>query len=143
MNASFTVLLVDDDEDECLIIKRVVQESWANCQLICARSREEMYTYLNGPGPRPVLILMDANIPPHSGYEFIRELRAEKRFRSIPILVLTGSSMLDQVDAYYAVGANAYLLKPVSFQEYKYLLSQVRSFWLDVAVQPHWQNNTL
>jgi two-component system, response regulator len=76
---------------------------------------------------------MDVHLPKLSGIEVLRELRSDKRLRSVPIVMFSGSSMDSEIRACYDHGAQAFVLKPVDFKEYTEKLAMVALFWLRAA----------
>ena len=100
--------------------------------------------YLNRSGsyedaessPRPDLILLDLNLPSMSGREVLQKLKADQRFRAIPVIILTTSSHEEDVAFCYDAGANTYIIKEPSFAGLLAAVKVVKEYWLDTATLP-------
>jgi len=85
---------------------------------------------------RPALILLDLNMPGTSGLEVLQWLRARRASAILPVVVFSTSWFEEDVRACYAAGANAFLVKPLRFEELVTTLKAFRSFWVDTARLP-------
>src|SRR5438132_12396350 len=93
-----------------------------DCDLQFASDGEDVLDYLRRTGkhanalesPRPALILLDLNMPRKDGFEVLREIKADRDFRRIPVIVFTTSNRDDDVDSSYDLGASSYVTKPAS-----------------------------
>ena len=109
------------------------------------RDGEELFDYLRDVGeyvegrnsPWPDLILIDLKMPRKDGRETIRELKADPRYRRIPVVALTTSTAGDDVDFSYGVGVNSYIAKPTTFRELVDILDALGKYWFDVVELPH------
>jgi two-component system, response regulator len=141
---SVEVLLVEDDPSDVeltlLILKR---EKLAN-RIDIAHDGEEALDYLFRRGAykertsdhEPRLVLLDLKLPKVSGLEVLRELKADPRTRSIPIVVMTSSrEERDLVDS-YSLGVNSYIQKPIDFEQFRDTVRQVGFYWLLVNQRP-------
>jgi CheY-like chemotaxis protein len=104
---------------------------------------EQLWEYLrqHGPygpqdAPRPSLILLDLNMPRKDGREALREIKADPRFRPIPVVVLTTSTAPDDVGFCYTCGASSYITKPVTFREWVKLVQGLAHYWFEVVHLP-------
>ena len=85
---------------------------------------------------RPDLVLLDLNMPRKDGREVLREMKQDERLRSIPVLVLTTSGAQEDIAEAYASGANAYIRKPVHFDDFITTMRAVEAFWMSAATLP-------
>ena len=134
----FNVLLVDDDEMDVLSARRAWKRLGLAHPLVVARDGEECLEYLSqrqseGREP-PGLVLMDIRMPRADGLETLERLRSSEdpRLRSIPVVMLTSSRAASDRRASHDRGANAYLVKPLGFQELCELLAATVAFWSQV-----------
>jgi len=106
---------------------------------------EEALDYLAGGGgfadrgrhPFPALILLDLQLPRRSGHEVLEWLRGqEEGLRRLPVVVLTSSKEPRDVNRAYELGANSYLVKPVSFEALLELVKAVERYWLILTERP-------
>lgn len=82
------------------------------------------------PPPAPGLVLLDLNLPRVDGLEVLRRLRADKRTRHLPVVVMTSSLRDDDIQRSYALGANSYIQKPVKFSEFRRTAETLGTYWL-------------
>jgi len=138
------LVMVDDDEDDCLLVEAALYEAYFKCDFHCVRDGLEMLDYLNGYGPyqdparapRPDIILLDLKLPRMNGREVLLKLKSDERFRSIPVIILTTSNLEEDIAFCYDVGANTYVVKEASFDGLRAALKVVRNYWLDTATLP-------
>ena len=119
-------------------------EAGCQCDLRFVRDGEELFDYLRGTGefagsqagPRPDLILLDLKMPRKDGREALCELKADPRFRQIPVVALTTSAASDDVEFSYTAGVNAYITKPATFRGLVAVLAAIAKYWLEVVELP-------
>jgi CheY-like chemotaxis protein len=139
-----TVLMADDDPEDCLLVRDAMREAGWSCDLRFVHDGEELFDYLRGrgefagsqAGPRPDLILLDLKMPRKDGREALRELKADPRYRQIPVIALTTSSASDDVECAYAAGVNAYVTKPSTFRELVKVVAALGKYWFEVVELP-------
>jgi two-component system response regulator len=126
-----TILLVEDNpSDEKLTIRAFTKSGVAN-EIVVARDGVEAITYvLSLEHELPALMLLDLNLPLLDGHEVLRRVRADARARSLPVVILTASKEEEDISRSYALGANAYVRKPVEFGEFMDAAKTLGLFWL-------------
>lgn len=130
------ILLVDDNpRDTELILDALATYRLAN-EVLALRDGGEALDYLycrglfQGRAPNhPAVILLDLKMPRIDGIEVIRQVKQDPQLRTIPIVVMTSSRQEQDLVATYALGANAYVVKPVRFQEFVEAVRQLGGFW--------------
>ena len=136
--SEMTILLVEDDpNDELLTLRELRRQNVAH-EIIIVRDGTEALEYLFGTGkydgrdPRdfPTLMLLDLKLPKIDGLEVLRRVRADKRTKMMPVVVLTSSD--DQTDkiACYDLGANSYIRKPVDIDQFRKAVYQLHLYWM-------------
>jgi len=137
------ILLVEDSQDDAELTLRAFRRSNILNQVVVVRDGAEALDYLHGTGahagkrlPAPVLMILDLNLPKVSGLEVLRRTRADERTRFLPTVILTTSIEDQDVINSYALGANAYVQKPVAFEEFLAAAAKLGMFWRLVNVQP-------
>lgn len=143
MNKHF-ILMADDDEDYCLVIKDVIKSLGIFNELKFVEDGEALMDYLlrrnqykdPSVSPRPGLILLDINMPKKTGLEILKEIRAEDSLRTIPVIMLTASDDPKEVAVSYRLGANSFVTKPAHFQKLKNVVSSLMRYWLETVTLP-------
>jgi len=139
-----TILLVEDDAEDRLLLSDAVKEACRPHTLRFVRDGEELFDYLERRGqyedkrrsPRPDLILLDLKMPRQDGREALRKLKADAKLRRIPVVVLTSSTARDDIDFCYDEHANAYMKKPNSFGDLLGLIDTIGNYWFQLAELP-------
>jgi len=140
----FTILMADDDADDCLLVQEALRESKQPHDLRIVRDGQQLLDYLRRRGeyqqspevPRPDLILLDLKMPRKDGREALSELKADVRLRSIPIVVFTTSTARDDIGFCYRMGVNSYITKPATFRGLVDLLSTLSKYWFELVELP-------
>ena len=135
------VLLVEDNEADVRLTREALREAGDGVRLSTVGDGEQALAFLRreagfAEAPRPDLVLLDLNLPRKNGTEVLAEMRADERLACIPVIVLTSSAAQQDVEACYARGANAFVVKPHDLDAFMDLIGAIRSFWLDVARLP-------
>ncbi len=138
------VLLIEDNpSDEKLTLRALAKGNFSN-EVVVARDGVEALDYLFGLGPHagrdvldlPTLVLLDLKLPRIEGLEVLRRIRADDRTRLLPVVILTSSTLDEDLDAGYSLGANAYVRKPVDFAAFVEAARTLGLFWLLVNEAP-------
>jgi two-component system response regulator len=137
------ILLIEDDEADAELALHALRENKLVNHIRVLRDGEEALDYLFGASSdeRPVwrempkLILLDLKLPKVDGIEVLRRLKADPTTRSIPVVILTSSKAERDLVSSYDLGVNSYIQKPVDFDQFRKLVSQVGLYWL-VINQP-------
>ncbi len=135
------ILLAEDDEDDRLATRAALLKNRLRNSFATVSDGEELMAYLRREGPyrsapRPGLILLDLNMPKKDGREALREIKADEKLRSIPVIVLTTSADEEEVVRSYDLGANSYITKPVSFDGLVHALGTLGQYWLQLVELP-------
>jgi len=137
------ILLADDDPNDVeLALTALANHNLAN-EVMVARDGEETLDillrrgeYAELEGGNPAVILLDLKMPKVDGLDVLRRIRAEEQLKLLPVIVLTSSRQdRDIIDA-YALGVNAYVVKPVSFDHLADVVSQTGLFWAVINEPP-------
>lgn len=129
-----TILLVEDNpDDEMLTLRALKKNSILNEIAVAhdgAEALEQIFSKASRGEPLPGLVLLDLKLPKVDGLEVMRRIRADERTRLIPVVILTGSKLDEDILAGYRGGANAYVRKPVNFAEFADAVKTLGLFWL-------------
>ncbi|MFB9080097.1 response regulator [Flavobacterium procerum] len=136
------ILLADDDLDDCDFFSEVFTEKFPEVKLSVSNNGEALITLLEGP-PKPEadLIFLDLNMPILSGAECLRKIRSSPELKSHIIIIFTTSSNPSDIQKMYAMGANYFITKPVSYQDLIQLIDKAMHLVSDNnAEQPSFEN---
>ncbi len=138
------ILLIEDNESDELLTVRALEKAQVANEIVVVRDGEEALAYLFGTGPYegrdtsqlPTVALLDLNLPKIGGLDVLRRVRADERTKHLPVVVLTSSGEDRDVVQSYQLGANAYVRKPVDFNEFAQATKALGLFWLLVNEPP-------
>ena len=138
------ILLADDDPNDVLLIQRAFQKAGLHNALRTVDDGDAAIKYLSGKGvyadrdkyPLPFLLLLDLKMPGTDGFEVLEWLRNEPQLKRLLVVVLTSSNLQADVDRAYELGANSYLVKPVSFDEMVHLIQRFEAYWSEINRTP-------
>jgi two-component system response regulator len=133
------ILLVEDNPGDEAMTLRALNRTGIPYDIRITRDGAETMERLLADGladTLPRLILLDLMLPKINGLEVLRRIRADKRTRLIPVVVLTSSGQERDILAAYRYGTNAYVQKPVVFAAYLEAISALGQFWLVVSKLP-------
>jgi CheY-like chemotaxis protein len=135
------VLLVEDDPGDVVIAQEALKASSLQSRLTVVADGVEAMAYLRHEDgyhdvERPDLILLDLNLPRKSGHEVLAEVKADPSLRRIPVVVLTTSGAVEDVERSYDLHANVFVTKPVDFDHFATVVKQIDDFFLSVAKLP-------
>jgi DNA-binding response OmpR family regulator len=134
----------EDDSGLFDLLNCAVSQGQFNVRVVHVPDGEQAIRYFKGEGeyadrerfPLPGAALVDLKMPRVSGFELIRWLRASDNFKQLPIVVLTVSEELRDVNRAYQMGANSFLIKPPTVKDLRETLDLVESYWLGLNVPP-------
>lgn len=138
------LLIVEDSDEDYTALSRVFRKLGIVNPVRRCENGDACLDYLEqtdkntsmGKTTLPGLILLDLNLPGTDGRDVLRSLKVHPRFKSIPVTVLTTSANPRDVAACYNLGVNAYVLKPLDYDDLTETLRRVMDFWLYVVIFP-------
>jgi len=135
------VLLVEDDEGDVLMTREAFEFYKVRNPLHVVSDGEQAMQFMRRTGPfadapRPGLILLDVNLPRLSGLEVLAELKRDPEFSPIPVVMLTTSRADEDILRSYSLHANAYVSKPVDFEQFTEAIRQIDDFFLSLVQLP-------
>ena len=138
-----SLLLIEDNEADACLIRTGFEMAQSDCDLHVVGDGIEAISFLQREGvfaeaPRPKLIILDLNMPRMDGREFLQLVRNDRRFRPVPVIVLSTTERASDVDLCYRLGASAFITKPTDIRQFFNLLKAIDAFWFRFTVVPEW-----
>jgi CheY-like chemotaxis protein len=142
---TISILMADDDEDDCMLASEALTESNLQHQLYVVKDGEELMDYLYRRGKyansentvSPGLILLDLNMPKKDGREALKEIKSNPKFRHIPVVILTTSKAEEDIQLSYYLGANSFIIKPVTFASLIEVMKTIGKYWFNIVELPY------
>jgi two-component system response regulator len=138
------ILLVEDNPDDVKLTERALNKAHVLNKLVVAKDGAEALDYLFGTGnwadrdlsTIPQVVLLDLKLPKIDGLEVLRRIRADRRTKLLPVVILTSSKEEKDIISGYAMGANSYIRKPVNFNQFADSVRQLGLYWLILNEPP-------
>jgi CheY-like chemotaxis protein len=140
-----TILICDDDEDDRMLTQQALEDAHISNDLRFVEDGEQLLDYLyqrgeysgeTGAAPRPGLILLDLNMPKLDGREALQRIKGDVTLHDIPVVVLTTSSLDEDVIRSYKFGVNSFITKPVTFSGLVDAMNVLGRYWLEIVELP-------
>jgi len=138
------ILLVEDNPDDEALTLRAFHKNRIGNKIFIVHDGAEALDFLFCTGtyaerdPREIIqvVLLDLNLPKVGGLEVLRRIRADKRTRTLPVVILTSSKEEKDLAEGYEYGANSYVRKPVDFNEFIEAIQHLGLYWLVLNKTP-------
>ena len=143
MESRKTILLVEDDPRELELTISALSHCLPFLRVDVARDGVEALDYIHRRGKfdnrqpgSPAVILLDIKMPKLDGIQVLNYIKTNEALRALPIVILTSSRDPGDLEVCYRQGANAYVVKPVRFEEFVAAVEKLGVFWAEVNEQP-------
>jgi len=144
MSDHAVILVVEDREDDILLLRTALHKANLSNPVHFVRDGEEAVAYLRGEGtyanraehPLPDLMLLDLKLPRMDGFEVLQWVRRQEGIRALPIVVLTSSERIQDVNRAYELGANSFFVKEIDFENFVVLNQLLNRYWMKTARIP-------
>lgn len=143
MNGLRRILLVEDDRKDIELTLAALSEHKLANEVIVARDGAEALDYLKRRGAfsmraegNPAVVLLDLKMPRVDGIRVLGDMKSDEHLKIIPVVILTSSRESKDLEECYKLGANAYVVKPVQFQEFVHAVKELGLFWALVNEPP-------
>jgi CheY-like chemotaxis protein len=135
------VLLVEDDEGDVVMTREALHEGNVHNRLHVVSDGVEAINFLrrrdgHTDAPRPDLILLDLNLPRRDGRAVLEDIKSDPDLRRIPVIVLSTSEASEDIAQSYDLHANAYVTKPVDFDQFMSAVRQIDEFFVTIVTLP-------
>jgi CheY-like chemotaxis protein len=135
----FYILIAEDDADDRFLLKTAFEESGYRNTLKFVENGVELLKHLKEVTERknndeyPGFILLDLNMPKKDGREVLKEIKENKIFKKIPVIVFTTTKNENEISRCYELGANSYVVKPLVFEELVHIIQALYSYWFKIS----------
>ena len=138
MNTEVEILLAEDTMSDAEMTIRAIRKSKIENRIIHVKDGKEAMDFLTGVGAyagrdinhKPKVILLDLKMPKINGMEVLGLIRKNEFLKDIPVVVLTSSKEDPDIERCYALGVNSYIVKPVDYEQFMKVVSDLGLYWL-------------
>jgi two-component system, chemotaxis family, response regulator Rcp1 len=135
------VLLVEDNPGDVVLFQESLADARLLVSLTVAEDGDEALRLLakpdsSGKAYRPDIVFLDLNLPKKNGFEVVNEMRANKEYDALPIVIMTSSDAEQDIVRGYSLHANAYITKPVDLGQFARVITKTTDFWFSVVRYP-------
>lgn len=139
--------MADDDDDDRMMTEKAMRKNRLANDLRFTVDGEDLLDYLlhrknynSESAPVPDLILLDLNMPKKNGIEALKEIKSNKKLKSIPVIILTTSSAEEDIIKSYDLGVNSFITKPVTFEGLVKVVREIDNYWFELVRLPETNN---
>jgi CheY-like chemotaxis protein len=142
MNAAahaVTIVMIEDDDGHARLIEKNLKRAGVFNEVRHFASGTSAVEYLLGPNrppQRPLLVLLDLNLPDMSGIDILTRLKDDAELRLAPVIVLTTTDDDREIRRCYELGCNVYITKPVNYETFAQAVRQLGLFLAVIQVPP-------
>lgn len=138
------ILIAEDDADDRYLLQTAFSETGFPARIDFVENGIEVFNYLDNiysshnmeVNALPGFILLDLNMPKKDGREVLKELKQHPVFKKIPVIVFTTTKNEIEIKRCYELGANSYVVKPITFDALLKVVENIRSYWFQTASIP-------
>ena len=138
------ILVVEDDDNNLLLLRHAFEQAGIVNPVQIATTGEAAIAYLGGTSPYcdwiqfplPSMVLLDVKLPGMDGFEVLRWIRQQSGLRTLRVAMLTSSDFDQDITTAYEAGANAFLTKPLGFDNFVQMMRVFHAHWLEFAQAP-------
>lgn len=138
------ILVVEDSKEDFETTQRAFQKAHVSNPIVHCWDGDAALDYLFHRGryqdasqsPRPLIILLDLNLPGTCGREVLNEIKSHDQLKTIPVIILTTSTDRRDIGQCYEMGANSYIQKPVNLPEFFDEIARLSHYWFEIVILP-------
>ena len=132
------ILMAEDNPKDAELTQRALRKHNLGNRLVWVKDGAEALDFLycrgeyvgRDPARPPKLVLLDLKMPRVDGIEVLRQIKADRRTRLIPVVVMTSSNEESDVTESYRLGANSYIVKPIEFGPFLDVMAKIGLYWV-------------
>lgn len=136
-----TIVMIEDDEGHARLIEKNIRRAGVRNEIVSFSDGTSALNHLFGPDGagtshlgRPLLILLDLNLPDMSGVEILTRLKAHEHLKRVPVVVLTTTDDQQEIQRCYDLGCNVYITKPVDYESFAHSIRQLGLFFSVIQI---------
>jgi CheY-like chemotaxis protein len=122
------ILLVEDNPADAQMLRTSMVKTGLPLEIIRVEDGEKAIGYL-ATSPSCDIVLLDLNLPRVGGYEVLEYIRNRKELKRLPVIIMSGSTDVDEIDRCYQAGANSYICKPIRLDEILSMAVALVTYW--------------
>ena len=135
------ILAVEDNLGDILLLTEAFKENQIRAKMKVVSNGEEAMAYLQGSekyegAPMPDLVLLDLNLPRMDGRTLLRRLKSDPALKSLPVIVLSSSSLETDIREAYDMNASCYIVKPPDLEGFFNVAKNLKEFWFSQVRLP-------
>jgi CheY-like chemotaxis protein len=141
MTQPVVIAMVEDDEGHARLIEKNLRRAGVHNEIVLLKDGASAIAYLFGPDGsglvnkgRPLLILLDLNLPDMSGVDILKRIKENEHLRVSPVVVLTTTDDRSEIQRCYELGSNVYVTKPVDYEKFANAIKQLGLFVFVIQV---------
>ncbi len=132
------ILFVEDNPDDAALVLRALKKNNLGNNLIHLTDGAQALDFVFGRGKyaerkvedKPKMVLLDLKMPKVDGLQVLKAIRGDERTKLIPVIIMTSSNEEKDIISSYALGVNAYVVKPVGFDNFSRAVAELGMFWM-------------
>ena len=135
------ILLVEDDPGHARLIEKNLRRSNITNDIVIINDGQQAIGYLFGEDDyvgsrphKPILVLLDLNLPGLDGYQVLQRMKGDDRTKRIPVVILTTTDDVREVERCYDLGCNVYVTKPVDYEQFSDAIRKLGLFLTVVTI---------
>ena len=129
---NISVLLADDDKEDCLFFKEALEELELSTQLTAIHDGQQLMHYLTAKTDEfPHVLFLDLNMPRKNGFACLEEIKRNEKLKALPVIIFSTSYDGHNADQLYKNGAQHYICKPADFSQLKKVVHQALTLTCD------------
>jgi len=138
------ILLVDDDPNHRFLIRKLLSKNSVRTKVTELEDGQQVLDYMyrrgiysdRGKFPDPDFILLDIKMPGIDGLKVLKVIKDDEQTQQVPVVMLTTSTLEEEIIQSYKDGANAFVTKPTSYEDFAKTITALGKFWVSVAEYP-------
>ena len=140
-NQAFTILIAEDDSRDGVLVQTAFRQVDMPYNLYAVSDGNELLNFLRNQGryldsdtaPRPDLVLLDLNMPRKDGRQALAEMKADPNLRGIPVVVISDSSLQEDILRTYDLGGAGFIIKPPTLEKMVEIVKILKQYWFEVV----------